>query len=134
MLDSSSEEEFEDFDYWDKNNIKPLYCKNGYEYNGSTRWCCRVCWIEQREYMANRKNRYIRYIFGDNFRMDNEEKPVHYDLNGDYKFMQIEPPITKNKLKKQYRKLALKYHPDKNGDKNMFIKLSDSYERLSGLV
>lgn len=33
-------------------------------------------------------------------------------------------------IKSQYRKLSLKYHPDRGGDTEMFIKLKDSYNRI----
>ena len=35
------------------------------------------------------------------------------------------------KIKKQYKKLALKYHPDRGGDQALFQKISEAYETLS---
>jgi len=52
-----------------------------------------------------------------------------------YKLLEIEKGASKEEIKKAYRKLAIKYHPDKNkGDKNaeeMFKKVSEAYAILS---
>lgn len=34
-------------------------------------------------------------------------------------------------IKKRFRELALKYHPDKGGDSEKFIKIVDTYKRLT---
>jgi hypothetical protein len=47
----------------------------------------------------------------------------------------IEPPLTFENLKCQYRKKALEYHPDKpSGDTEMFIKIKDAFDTLEILV
>ncbi len=38
---------------------------------------------------------------------------------------------TPETIKKQYKKLALKYHPDRGGDQALFQKISEAYETLS---
>lgn len=55
-----------------------------------------------------------------------------------YKVLELTPKASKDEIKKQYRKLSLLYHPDrqKNGTSNntnntMFHKISEAYETLS---
>src|ERR1700743_2427912 len=52
-----------------------------------------------------------------------------------YEILEIERTIESDGIKKSYRRLAVKYHPDKNpGDKeaeNKFKELSEAYEILS---
>ena len=51
-----------------------------------------------------------------------------------YEILQIPKDADDSLIKKQYRKLALKYHPDKNKDpgaEDMFKKISQCYQVLS---
>jgi DnaJ-class molecular chaperone len=46
------------------------------------------------------------------------------------KISQLKKSTSLEELKKEYRKLALKYHPDKGGDHETFIEIQSEYERL----
>lgn len=47
-----------------------------------------------------------------------------------YKILELDKNCKKNEIKKQYRKMCLKYHPDKDGDNESFIKIHEAYETL----
>lgn len=60
---------------------------------------------------------------------------ISMDYNIACQALQIDPPICKDKLNKQYRKLAFEFHPDKNSNDPIFVKkfqlLLNAYEFLS---
>lgn len=48
-----------------------------------------------------------------------------------YNILNVDKNATKDEIKKQYKKLALKHHPDRGGDPEMFKKISEAYQTLS---
>ena len=48
-----------------------------------------------------------------------------------YKTLGIARNATQEEIKKKYRELAHKYHPDKGGDEKMFKELNEAYQVLS---
>jgi len=62
-----------------------------------------------------------------------------YDIENDYKILEVKPSASDDEVKKAYRKQAMKHHPDKVnhlGDEirkvaeERFAKLNESYERI----
>ncbi len=48
-----------------------------------------------------------------------------------YKILGIEKNANEDEIKKAFRKLAHKYHPDKGGDENKFKEINEAYQVLS---
>lgn len=48
-----------------------------------------------------------------------------------YDVLGVAKSATDDELKKKYRKLAMKHHPDKGGDQKTFQQISNAYEILS---
>lgn len=70
----------------------------------------------------------------------NSLKAMYFrDVNSDYKILEIEPSATIEEIKKAYRKMAVKFHPDKVLDlgeevqraaKEKFQKVQEAYENI----
>lgn len=51
-----------------------------------------------------------------------------------YKILGIQSNSTNSDIKKAYRKLSLKHHPDKNGgDEVLFKKINEAYQILGNV-
>ena len=48
-----------------------------------------------------------------------------------YKVLGVSKNATDDEIKKQYRNLSKKYHPDKGGDEEKFKEISEAYEKLT---
>lgn len=69
--------------------------------------------------------------------LDHDIREVfHYFVKSEsYDILQIEPPVNYEDLKKAYRKMSLKTHPDKTGGSSEdFIKVKNAYEDLLMVV
>lgn len=110
--------------YWEPSQYYPKCNKCGQPIS-STRYCSRSCWISQRK----QKQTFEDYVDENIFNIIIEKKE-DFIYKNECDILQIEPPIDETKIKKQYRKLALKHHPDKKGDVDMFIKIKSAYDTL----
>uniref|UniRef100_A0A672QPM4 Translocation protein SEC63 homolog n=1 Tax=Sinocyclocheilus grahami TaxID=75366 RepID=A0A672QPM4_SINGR len=54
-----------------------------------------------------------------------------YQEYNPYEVLHLEAGVSIAEIKKQYRVLSLKYHPDKGGDEAMFMKLAKAYSALT---
>jgi len=67
-------------------------------------------------------------------------KAMYYrDVDGDYKILEVSASATEEEIKKAYRRMAVKYHPDKVADlgeeaqraaKEEFQKVQEAYENI----
>ena len=52
-----------------------------------------------------------------------------------YNILELPDNATQDQIKRQYRRLALRYHPDRNGgDDQRFLEVKEAYEVLTGKI
>ena len=59
------------------------------------------------------------------------KKKVNYKLLSSWKLLELNPTADIEQVKKQYKSLAKKWHPDKNlklKDSDMFVKITNAYK------
>jgi DnaJ family protein A protein 2 len=66
---------------------------------------------------------------GSNSRQKNADKPV--DTTKLYEVLDIEKTATSEEIRKAYKKMAYKHHPDRGGDQAIFQEVQHAYEILS---
>jgi DnaJ-domain-containing protein 1 len=54
--------------------------------------------------------------------------PDNYDA--DLATLELQPPVDSISVRQQYRRLAMRHHPDKGGDGEQFRRVSAAYQRL----
>jgi DnaJ like chaperone protein len=70
---------------------------------------------------------------------DSVKNMFYRDTNSDYRILGIEPTASDDEIKKAYRQMAIKFHPDKvaqmgeefqKGAKEKFQQIQDAYEAI----
>tara|TARA_R100000664_G_scaffold22939_1_gene32473 strand:+ start:3621 stop:3980 length:360 start_codon:yes stop_codon:yes gene_type:complete len=112
----SSDEEYDDDPNYDPYAERIYYCKYGSRINPVSKWCCVRCFEDSKIHKPS-----WDYLLG----VVDER-----DIDDDWKVMKLKPPKSKEEIRKQFRRLALQYHPDKNGSSDLFIKLKNSYDNI----
>ena len=57
--------------------------------------------------------------------------PTPAGPSGPYQILELEPTASKAEVKKAYRRLALKHHPDKGGDPERFRDIQEAYDIIA---
>jgi len=127
---------FDDYNYWDERQYYPK-CPKCNQPISSTRFCSRECWINQRQ-----QRQTLEDFINETFK--HIPPPPKYEqktytrgkqcYSNDWNVLGLVPPKTETELRKQYKKLALLYHPDKCGDSDKFIQIKNSYDNLISVI
>ena len=99
-------------------------------YSGQNKCEYTGCWYNLKcNCRSHRRDR--EYYDKPNFINDITDEVFYKFVRSDsYEILQIEPPTTPEDLKKAYRKMSLKTHPDKGGSSDDFIKVKNAYEDI----
>ena len=103
---------------------------------------------DMREEEGKQRNKYSGYSYDDDFKWnyDDYDYKNHYDDDPDIDDEDIAKAFdtfgltmesTKEQIKIKYRKLALKFHPDKNKSKDSTVKMTEinkAYEIIMGVI
>ena len=136
-ISSDSDDDYDPYD--DMKNGRIPKCKYGVFY-GVAGYCCNKCHQEQKRKREALKKNYWNGVFETMF---NNNEYVPEDLKETFKFdplleyykiLQLIPPQTREQVRKQYLKLSLKHHPDKNSDSIVSVKkfqeINEAYNKL----
>ncbi|KAF4730405.1 DnaJ- protein scj1 [Perkinsus olseni] len=63
--------------------------------------------------------------------VDDDDEPFDDEAQDYYRILEVSPEATGAEIKRAYRRLSLKNHPDKGGDEDLFQQISQAYEVLS---
>jgi hypothetical protein len=124
----------------DEDNLYPQYCRHGQAiYNPF----CSGCIDERRQkqqyyydkYWNKRRPFNFHKYFNDTYEYyftdPSSLSPRKLEIRKDDKFIKLKKSNSQEELKKNYYKLAKKFHPDKEGgDTKLFQKLSQLYDLL----
>ena len=103
---------------------------------------------DMREEEGKQRNKYSGYSYDDDFKWnyDDYDYKNHYDDDTDIDAEDIAKAFdtfgltresTKEQIKTEYRKLTLKFHPDKNKSKDSTVKMTEinkAYEIIMGVI
>lgn len=102
----------------------PYSGQNKCEYTG--------CWYNLKcNCRSHRRDRDYYSDGGHTFTNSISDEVFHkFARSESYETLQIEPPAEYDKVRKAYRKMSLKSHPDKGGSDEYFIKVREAYDDL----